>query len=112
MANKRTIKGETYNISELVDNAIAFADSNPLNLEKATQSLKYLGHQNPDIEIITRYARESAILDKLARETGANFGNQIGKISFETRESAISGVESYLNRRNAGHRARWSANRK
>jgi len=106
----RAINHTKYNIPELVDAAIAAVDKKAPNLEKAHQSLTALGHRNPDQALITRYARESAILDELARTTGANFAGQVGKIDFSTRESTISGVERYLNRRIAGQHARWTKN--
>ena len=112
MTTKRQINGTKYNVAELVENAIAAVESKTLNLEKARQSLAFLGNRNPDNATVIRYARESAILDTLARETGANFSGQIGKIDFTNHENAIASVESYLNRRIAGQHARWTANRK
>lgn len=113
MANKkRTIRGESYNIPEIVNAAIAFVDNTKLDTEKSRQTLQMLGYADPDPATIEKYARESAILNKLQRETGANFSNQIGKIDFSSTENAIAGVDSYLNRRNAGHRAAWSASHK
>lgn len=110
MTAKRQIKGAQYNVSELVQNAIAAADSQVMDTVKARNSLRFFGHQNPSEEQIARYARETAILSNLARSTGAfGFENQIGKIDFSTTEKAIAGVESYLNRRIAGNRARWTA---
>jgi hypothetical protein len=112
MAATRTINGTKYNIAKLVDDAITAADSMTLDLSKARQSLAYLGNRNPTDELVTRYARETAILATLARMTGANFANQIGKIGFSSREQAIADVESYLNRRIQGQHARWTANRR
>ncbi len=106
---KRQINGTKYNVSEIVANAMTAADSTVLDLEKARRSLALLGHSSPDGALVTRYARETAILDILARETGANFSNQIGKINFSSTASAVAGVESYLNRRIAGQHARWTA---
>lgn len=113
MNKKRQIKGTQYNVAELVENAIAAADGQALNLEKSRQSLAYLGNRNPSDEQVARYARETVILSKLAQATGAyGFENQIGKIDFSTTERAISGVNAYLNRRNQAHRARWTASHK
>ena len=109
MAAKRQIRGEKYNVAELVDEAIAAVDSTNLDLEAAREALARLGHQNPADALVIRYARESAILDILARTTGAQFAGQIGKINFSDREQAIRGVNSYLNRRIHGQRARWGA---
>ena len=103
----RTINGTKYNVAEIVDNAIATVENMTLDTEKALDSLRRLGHQNPDEELVTRYARETAILKVLERQTGANFSGQIGKINFTSREKTISDVESYLNRRIAGQRSRW-----
>lgn len=108
MATKRTINGTKYSITELVDAAIAAVESKTLNLETARKSLAFLGNRNPDDATVIRYARESAILDILARETGANFSGQIGKIDFTNREKAITSVENYLNRRIAGQHRRWN----
>jgi hypothetical protein len=110
MNAKRQIRGAQYNVAELVQNAITAADSQPLNLEKARKSLGYLGNSNPTDELVTCYARETAILAHLARATGAyGFDGQVGKINFTTTETAIAGVNAYLSRRNAAHRARWNA---
>ena len=111
MSNKRQIRGERYNIEELVRSAIAAADSQALDTEAAHTALARMGHNNPSGELVTRYARETAILAVLSRETGANFSNQIGKIDFSSIETAVAGANAYLNRRNAGHRARWTARR-
>lgn len=104
---KRTIRGEQYNISELIDGAIAAADSRTLDTDKARQSLAFLGNRNPSDAQVNQYARESAILAELQRTTGAAFSGQIGKISFASRDAAVSQVNAYLNRRNAGQRSRW-----
>jgi hypothetical protein len=112
MAAKRQIRGETYNVAELVDSAIAAADSMVLDLENARQCLGYMGHRNPSDEMVTRYARESAILAVMTRATGAAFSGQIGKIRFTDREQTIADVNSYLNRRNQGQRSRWTASHK
>lgn len=107
MTSKRTIRGEQYNIAELIDGAIAAIDGAVLDTDAARKSLGYLGHANPSDELVSHYARESAILDVLQRQTGAAFRNQIGKIGFDDRDKAIEQVNRYLNRRNAGHRSRW-----
>jgi len=114
MNNKRQIKGTEYNVAELVENAIiTAADSQSLNLEKARTSLAYIGNRNPTDEQVTRYARETVILSKLAQATGAyGFENQIGKIDFSSTEKAVSDVNAYLSRRNQAHRARWTASHK
>jgi hypothetical protein len=97
----------------MVQTAITAADSQSLNLEKAKTSLAYIGNRNPTDEQVARYARETAILSKLAQETSAyGFENQIGKIDFSSTEKAISGVDAYLSRRNQAHRARWTSSHK
>lgn len=109
MNEKRQIKGMQYNVEELVLNAIAAADSQALNLEKARTSLAYYGNRTPTDEQVVRYARETAILSKLAQATGAyGFENQIGKIDFSSTEKAVADVNAYLSRRNQAHRARWT----
>lgn len=104
---KRTIRGEQYNISELVDGAIAAADSKTLDTNAARKSLALLGNRNPSDAVVNQYARESAILAELQRETGAAFSGQVGKIGFANRDKAIAQVNSYLNRRIQGQRSRW-----
>lgn len=104
---KRTIKGEQYNIEALVDGAIAAADGRTLDTEKARESLAFLGNRNPTDALVNQFARETAILAELQNVTGAAFSGQIGKIGFANRDKAISQVNAYLNRRNAGHRSRW-----
>lgn len=109
MTTKRQIKNVQYDITELVQSAMAAAYSQPLDLESARQRLVYLGNRDPDDELVVRYARETAILCTLARATGAyGFENQVGKINFSSLEQAISGVNAYLSRRNQAHRARWT----
>ena len=103
----RTIRGEQYNISELVDGAITAADSRTLDTTAARESLARLGNRNPSDAVVNQYARESAILADLQRETGAAFNGQIGKIGFANRDNAIAQVNSYLNRRIQGQRSRW-----
>lgn len=110
MNDKRTISGQQYSVSHIVDEAIAAVNGAPLNTSAARQSLARLGHQNPSEELVNRYARESAILDTLGRMTGAEFRGQIGKISFASREKTIQDVQSYLNRRVQGQHARWTTN--
>src|SRR6266508_1246376 len=108
--NKRQIRGTQYNVAELVQNAVNEADNQTLNLEKARQSLAYLGNRNPSDELVTRYARETTILDNLANATGAfGFVNQIGKIDFSSVEKSVSDVKAFLSQRNQEHRARWIA---
>jgi len=112
MENKRQVNGTKYNVSEIVSDAIAAVDGSNLNTEKARQALVMMGHRSPDDALVVRYARETAILDNLACRTGANFGNQIGKIDFSSTEKTTAGVESYLNRRIAGQHARWTTSHK
>lgn len=107
MAAKRTIRGEQYNISELVDGAIAAVDGRTLDTDAARKSLALLGNSKPSDALVSQYARESAILAELQSQTGAAFSGQIGKIGFTNRDKAISQVNSYLNRRNSAQRSRW-----
>ncbi len=104
---KRTIRGEKYNVAELVDNAIAAADGRTLDTDAARRSLALLGNRNPSDAVVNQYARESAILAELQSQTGAAFNGQIGKIGFANRDNAIAQVNSYLNRRIQGQRSRW-----
>jgi hypothetical protein len=108
MSSKRQIRGESYDVAEVVQNAMAAADAQELDTEASRLELARRGNTTPTDELVARYARETAILAILGRETGANFGNQIGKIDFSSTESAVAGVNAYLNRRNSGHRARWN----
>lgn len=108
MTAKRQIQGQQYNVAELVDGALTQIDGSTLDLDAARAALARLGHRNPTDAIVTKYARESAILNILARQTGAAFDNQIGKIDFSSRERAIDGVNSYLWRRVHGQRSRWT----
>lgn len=108
MANKRQIRGHQYDVAQLVDDALAYVDTINLNTERARELLILIGHKNPADELVTKYARESAMLDKLTKMTGAHFSGQIGKIDFSTREVAIDGVDAYLWRRVHGQRANWS----
>jgi hypothetical protein len=109
-ATKRTINGTQYNVPQMVDEAIAAVENMTLDSAAARQSLAFLGNRNPTDEQVTRYAREKAILNILSRATKANFGGQLGKISFDNREQAIQGVNDYLGRRIQGQHASWTAN--
>ena len=104
MSTKRTIRGEKYDIAQLVTDAMAAARP---DTTAAAAALQRMGHTNPDAELINRYARDAAVLAELQRMTGAAFNGQIGKIGFDNVGAATQQVNSYLNRRNAGHRSRW-----
>ena len=105
--SKRTIRGEQYDIAKLVDDAIAAVDSQPLDTDDARNCLRIMGHTAPTDELVSRVAREKAILTRMQKATGASFTGQLGKISFDNRDKAIEQSNAYLNRRNAGHRSRW-----
>lgn len=104
---KRTIRGEKYDIAAVVDEAIATVDGQPLNTDDARDYLRIMGHTAPTDELVNRVAREKAILAKMQKITGASFGGQLGKISFDNRDEAIRQSNAYLNRRNQAHRSRW-----
>lgn len=104
---KRTIRGEQYNIAQVVDEAIAAVDAAELNTADADAYLRRMGHTAPASELVNRVAREKAILARMQKLTGASFTGQLGKISFDDRDKAIEQSNAYLNRRNAGHRSRW-----
>jgi hypothetical protein len=85
MADKRQIRGEQYNVAELVQNAMN-------------------GAQNA-----TGAERDRAILKQLAQATGAwGFEGQLGKIRFDNIDQAVSDVNAYLSRRNSANRSRWT----
>lgn len=105
--NKRTIRGEQYNIEQLVDEAIATVDAGTLDTAAADAYLRRMGHTSPSEELVSTVARDTAILNLMTRKTGASFNGQLGKISFVNRDKAIEQSNAYLNRRNAGHRSRW-----
>jgi len=104
MTTKRMIRGEKYDVAQLVNDAVAAAQP---DTAAATAALQRMGHADPAPELVSRYARDAAILAELQRTTGAAFAGQIGKIGFDNLDNAISQVNAYLNRRNAGHRSRW-----
>lgn len=101
---KRTIRGEKYSVEQLVGEAMVAAQP---DTAAATAALQRMGHATPAPELVSRYARDAAILTELERTTGAAFARQIGKISFDNQEKAVQQVNAYLNRRNAGHRSQW-----
>lgn len=104
---KRTIRGEQYNIAQVVDEAIAAVDAQAIDTTDADAYLRRMGHTAPATELVNQVARDMAILTKLEKVTGASFTGQLGKISFDNRDKAIDQANAYLNRRNAGHRSRW-----
>lgn len=107
-STKRTIRGEQYNVSQIVDEAIAAVDAGTLDTADADAYLRRMGHTAPAPELVNRVAREKAILARMQKATGASFTGQLGNISFESRDKAIEQANAYLNRRNAGHRSRWN----
>lgn len=104
MATRRIIRGEKYDVAQLVNDAMAVAQPDTTT---ATAALQRMGHANPAPELVSRYARDTAVLAELQRTTGAAFSGQIGKIGFDNVDTAVQQVNAYLNRRNAGHRSRW-----
>ena len=104
MTTKRTIRGEKYDVAQLVNDAVAAAQP---DTTAATAALQRMGHADPAPELVSRYARDTAVLAELQRATGAAFAGQIGKIGFDNTDSAIKQVNAYLNRRNAGYRSQW-----
>ena len=104
MATRRIIRGEKYDVAQLVNDAMATARP---DTTAAQAALRRMGHTNPAPELVGRYARDAAILAELQRTTGAAFNGQIGKIGFDNVDTAIRQVNAYLNRRNAGHRSEW-----
>ena len=89
MATKRQIRGEQYNVAELVQNALAAVSTQTFDSEKT---------------------RDAAILRELAKATGAwGFEGQLGKIRFDTADNAIRDVNAYLSRRNQANHARWTS---
>lgn len=104
MTAKRQIRGEKYDVAQLVNDAMAAAKPDTM---AATAALQRMGHAAPAAELVSRYARDCAVLAELQRMTGAAFSGQIGKIGFDNVDAAIRQVNAYLNRRNAGHRSQW-----
>lgn len=104
--NTRQINKQEYNVEQLVDEALAQADTMTLDLDAAQRKLAYLGHRNPAEELVARCAREMGILRYMARKTGAAFDGQFGKISFNSRQQTIEDVDAYLWRRVHGQRQR------
>lgn len=107
--NTRQINQQKINVEQLVDEALAQADSLPLDLNAAQNHLAYWGHRNPADELVEqKVVLEMAILRYMARKTGAAFDNQIGKISFNDRQKTIEDVDAYLWRRVHGQRRNYS----
>ena len=104
MNSKRVIRGEKYDVAQLVADAMAAAQP---DTAAATVALQRMGHANPSTELVNRYARDAAVLAQLQNTTGAAFASQIGKISFDNTNKAVEQVNAYLNRRNQAHRSRW-----
>lgn len=104
MTTKRTIRGEKHDVAQLVNDAMGTAQP---DTSAATAALQRMGHTNPAPALVSRYARDYAVLAELQRMTGAAFSGQMGKIGFDNVDTAIQQVNAYLNRRNAGHRSRW-----
>ena len=107
MNSKRTIRGEKYDVAQLVSEAMAASQPDT----PAAAALQRMGHAAPSDELVSRYARDAAVLAELQRTTGAAFAGQIGKIGFDNMDSAVRQVNAYLNRRNAGYRSEWGKGR-
>lgn len=109
MTTKRQINGTKYNVAELVDRAIAAAASRTFNLERERQELGKLGHINADDETTLRYAQNKMTCYILADYTGVGgFKDVVGKLDFQSRETIITGVQEYLDRRIAGQHSQWT----
>lgn len=107
MATKtRQINNEKYNIEQLVDMALAAVSQKTYNARAVTFNLERMKITNPTEAQI----EEMALLDVLARATGAAFQNQFGRglIDMSSRERAIETVNSYLNRRVQGQRSAFT----
>lgn len=106
---EREIYGRRYNTATIVNQALERAAASELDLVAATESLARMGNRQPAVELVERYARETAILAAIAAITGnPAITRQIGKWNMATAESIHGALNGYLGRRIAGQRSRWS----
>lgn len=107
MATKtRQIRGEKYNVEQLVDNAFETIERRDWNKFGVIRGLERCGIPTPTEAQTIEYA----FLDILVRVTGAHFTGQFGRglIDMSSRERAIETVNSYLNRRVKGQRSAFT----
>jgi hypothetical protein len=107
---KRTVKGQQYNPEQLVSDALAAVAINGTDTESARLALVRLGHAEPEDALIARYAFQVAVLDQIGQAVGEPdaLRRQVGKWDMGSTESIVRNLNAYLDRRNAGRRARWT----
>ncbi len=105
----RQIAGKRANTADIVNAAIAESNQAQLDLGRAADSLRRLGHANPPAETIANYARQTDVLNRIGKATGSNAGGQVGKWNFTNAQTIHDDFLSYLDRRIGGQHARWTA---
>lgn len=104
----RQVAKRQINTAAVVNEAIARANGQTLDLDGARVALQRLGHSDPAPERVERYAYEVAVLAMLQSLTRANTTGQIGKWDFTSAQSVHDAFNSYLSRRVQGQRSRWN----
>ena len=104
----RQVANRRINTAAVVNEAIARANGQALDLDGARAALQRLGHSAPTAEHIERYAYEVAVLAALEALTGANTTGQIGRWDFASAQTLHDAFNRYLNRRVQGQRSRWN----
>jgi hypothetical protein len=107
----RTIRGQQVHTATVVNDAILTAVVTDMDLADARLALVRMGHTNPALSIIERYATERAILAQLERLTGANALSQLGRWNMNSAQTILAAFDSYLDRRILGMKANFTTRR-
>jgi hypothetical protein len=99
MANKRQVRKVQIETAEVVHEALANVATRELDLVSAENSLRNLGHAEPDASLVEQYAYQVAVLAELENLTGANCSGQIGKWNFRNEQTIDQSFNQYLTRR-------------
>jgi primosomal protein N'' len=104
----RQVANRQINTATVVNEAIAQANGQALDLDGAREALRKLGQSNPAADVVESYAYQVAVLAALETLTGASTTQQIGKWDFRSAQSIHDAFNSYLSRRVQGQRSRWT----
>jgi hypothetical protein len=104
----RQVANRQINTAAVVNEAIARANGQALDLDAARAAICKLGNNNPAADVVASYAYQVAVLAELETLTGAATTQQIGKWDFRSAQALHDAFNAYLSRRVQGQRSRWT----